>query len=135
MADTHSTKVRSYNMSRIRSVNSKPEIKLRKEIWQRGIRGYRLHQKIAGRPDLVFTKKKVAIFVDGCFWHQCPTCFVRPKSNNEYWDAKISRNVERDAEVVRLLSEEGYYVIRLWEHDVQKNTNHCVDLISQALQT
>ena len=135
MADTHSTKVRSYNMSRIRSINSKPELKLRKELWQHSIRGYRLHQKIAGRPDLVFTKSKLAVFVDGCFWHHCPTCFVRPKSNNEYWDAKITRNVNRDVEVVRLLSDEGYRVIRLWEHDVLKSTGYCVDLISRALQS
>lgn len=135
MADTHSVKVRSYNMSRIRSVDSKPELKLRKEMWQRGIRGYRLHQKIAGRPDVVFTKKRIAVFVDGCFWHQCPICFVRPKSNNEYWDKKISRNVSRDVEVVRLLGDEGYRVIRLWEHDVLKSTGYCVDLITRAIET
>ncbi len=133
MADTHSSKVRSYNMSRIRSVDSAPELKLRSELWQRGMRGYRLHKKIAGKPDIVFAKGKLAIFVDGCFWHHCPTCFVRPKSNNEYWDKKISRNVSRDVEVVRLLSDEGYRVIRLWEHDVLKNTGHCVDLISRAV--
>ena len=133
MADTHSTKVRSYNMSRIRSSDSKPEIILRRELWKHGLRGYRLHQKIAGRPDLLFTRRKVAVFVDGCFWHQCPTCFVRPKSNNEYWDKKIARNVSRDVEVVRLLSDEGYTVLRLWEHDVLKSTGYCRDLIARAI--
>jgi DNA mismatch endonuclease (patch repair protein) len=133
MADTHSIKVRSYNMSRIRSIDSKPEIKLRKELWRNGIRGYRLHKKITGKPDLVFAKSMVAVFVDGCFWHHCPTCFVRPKSNNEYWDTKIARNVSRDVEVVRQLSDDGYKVIRLWEHDVLKSTSYCTDLIARAI--
>ena len=106
---------------------------MRQELWRRGMKGYRLHKKIAGKPDLVFTKSKVAIFVDGCFWHHCPICFIWPKSNNDYWDKKIARNVSRDVEVVRLLSGEGYKVVRLWEHDVLKNTSHCADLVARAI--
>ncbi len=120
-------------MSRIRSTDTVPEIKLRRELWQRGLRGYRLHKKITGKPDIVFTKNKVAIFVDGCFWHRCPICFVRPKSNNEYWDQKIARNISRDVEVVQILSEEGYRVIRLWEHDVLKSTDYCIELIERTI--
>lgn len=133
MADNHSVKVRSYNMSRIRSIDSKPEVKLRRELWLRGMRGYRLHKKIVGKPDIVFGKCKVVIFVDGCFWHHCPTCFVRPKSNQEYWDKKIARNVSRDVEVVRRLGDEGYKVVRLWEHDVLKSTGYCTELIARAI--
>lgn len=135
MADNHSIKVRSFNMSRIRSKDSVPELKLRKKLWEKNIRGYRLHQKIAGKPDIVFTRKKVAIFVDGCFWHHCPICFVKPKSNNDYWDAKIARNIRRDVEVVKALSEAGYTVMRLWEHDVLKHTDFCVDLIVRRLKS
>lgn len=82
----------------------------------------------------MFTKKKIAIFVDGCFWHRCPACFVRPKSNNEYWDKKIQHNTARDAEVSQTLQAEGYRVIRLWEHDVLKNTQCCVNIIQEALE-
>lgn len=121
-------------MSRIRGINSKPELKLRKALWEQRLRGYRLHVKITGKPDIVFTKKKTAIFVDGCFWHRCPVCFVRPKSNNEYWDKKIQRNTTRDAEVSQTLQAEGYRVVRLWEHDVLKNTQYCVNIIQEALE-
>ena len=86
-----------------------------------------------GRPDITFVGRRIAVFVDGCFWHHCPTCFVRPKSNNEYWDAKIERNIKRDIEVTKLVSGEGYHVIRLWEHDILKNTDHCVNLLSRML--
>lgn len=135
MADTHSPQVRSYNMSRIRSTNSKPELILRRALWAHGLRGYRIHKKVVGKPDIVFTRKMIVVFVDGCFWHHCPTCFVPPKSNNDYWDKKILRNTTRDSEVTQTLQEAGYRVLRLWEHQILKDTAYCVNVISDLLKT
>ncbi|MCH7770643.1 MAG: hypothetical protein IIA49_06455 [Bacteroidetes bacterium] len=64
---------------------------MRVHLWRRGVWGYRLHAKVAGNPDIVFIKKKIAIFIDGCFWHKCPKCFRKPKSNQDYWEPKIQR--------------------------------------------
>lgn len=85
------------------------------------MRGYRIKTSLIGKPDLFFPKKKIAVFIDGCFWHKCPKCFVRPKSNIKYWDKKIQRNVERDFEVTKTLQKEGICVIRLWEHEIHED--------------
>src|SRR5579872_4444216 len=114
-------KQRSYCMSRITSRNTKPEIIFRKYLWSVGIRGYRLHSKLPGKPDMYFGRKRIAVFVDGCFWHMCPLDFVKPKSHNEYWDKKLNRNVERDKEVSKALNELNIRVVRFWEHDIKKN--------------
>ena len=71
---------------------------------------------LPGRPDFAFPKAKVAVFTDGCFWHGCPRCYTRPKSNRKFWDAKVARNRERDREVSRGLRRKGWRVIRIWEH-------------------
>lgn len=112
---------RSYCMSRITSNNTKPELAFRKYIWAMGVRGYRLNSRLPGKPDLYFGRQKVAVFIDGCFWHKCPLDYIRPKSNNDYWDKKIARNVERDAETNKALSKRGVTVIRLWEHEIKKD--------------
>lgn len=72
------------------------------------------------RPDFVFRREKVAVFVDGCFWHGCPEHYRRPKGNRSFWDAKIARNIERDAEVTKALRKAGWRVLRLWEHELAK---------------
>ena len=90
---------------------------------QNGIIGWRRHSKtVIGRPDFIFPKKKIAVFVDGCFWHGCPKCNLKSKSNNKYWDKKIIRNKERDRLVKKELSEAGWTVVRIWEHSL-KNTS------------
>lgn len=125
---------RSYCMSRIASKNTKPEIIFRKYLWNVGVRGYRLHNKLPGKPDLYFGHRKTAVFIDGCFWHMCSTCFVKPKSNNEYWDKKLSRNVQRDKEVNKLLGEMNITVLRLWEHDIKKDLDGAYLKLINALQ-
>ncbi len=97
-----------------------PELMLRKALHALGCR-YRVDYllRLDGgkvRPDIVFTKRRVAVFVDGCFWHGCPDHFRRPKSHAEYWDAKIARNVVRDRRDSEILSEAGWSVVRIWEH-------------------
>lgn len=115
---------RSYNMSRISGRDTKPEILLRTFLSSKGIKGYRTKSKLEGRPDLVFTKQKIAIFVDGCFWHKCSRCYIKPKTNSKFWSDKINSNVERDKKVNRRLRKEGWKVIRFWEHELKKGSIH-----------
>ncbi len=124
---------RSYCMSRITSKNTKPELQFRRYLWAVGLRGYRLHSKLPGKPDIVFGSMKVAVFIDGCFWHKCPVDFVQPKSNNDYWDPKIARNVQRDAEVNKSLESQNYKVLRLWEHEIKKDLDGCYLRVASLL--
>lgn len=123
-------------MSRIRSRDTKPEFRLRRLLWARGLRGYRLHKKLPGKPDLAFSRAKLAIFVDGCFWHGCPSCGDgrAPSSNTSYWNAKRKTNQERDARRTRELKAMGWTVVRLWEHEVTKEAESCVVLIERVLR-
>lgn len=134
MADVLTKEQRSYNMSRIRGENTKPEITLRKLLYSKGLRGYRTRTSVYGKPDIVFPRFKVAVFVDGCFWHKCPRCFVRPETNKDFWRTKIDGNVRRDGKVNDRLKREGYKVIRLWEHEVKKDASRCFKKIHDALK-
>jgi DNA mismatch endonuclease (patch repair protein) len=112
---------RSWNMSRIHSKDTGPEMVFRKLIHRAGFR-YRLYVKeLPGKPDLVLKKYKAVVFIHGCFWHKHENCRRgnKPKSNNEYWDAKLARNVERDTENVRLLEEAGWHVLVIWECELK----------------
>ena len=104
MVDVHSRKQRSYNMSRIRSRDTGPEIKFRKLLFSEGLRGYRISAKLPGKPDIIFRKYKLAIFIDGCFWHKCPKCFIGPETHKKFWQDKIKSNVERDKKVNGMLA-------------------------------
>ena len=121
MADTHSKEVRSKNMSRIRSTNSKPEETVRKYLFSKGLRYRKNVRKLPGCPDIVLPKYKTVVFVNGCFWHKhdCGR-FVWPTSNEEYWHKKINRNIERDADNLRTLTERGWRVITIWECRLKK---------------
>ncbi len=124
MADTHTKIQRSKNMASIRSVGNKStEMALISLMRANKITGWRRHSKIVtGQPDFIFLKQKIAVFVDGCFWHGCPKCSLKSKSNNEYWDQKIIRNKTRDRAVSNDLKKLGWRVVRIWEHDI-KNTS------------
>ena len=100
-----------------------PEISLRKAIWKRGIRGYRLHWKnVPGRPDIAFPVKKIAVFVNGCFWHRCPYCRPQlPKSHKAFWRRKFANNVRRDRAKARLLRRAGWRVLTVWECQLQRD--------------
>ena len=122
-------------MQRIRGKHTKPEQRLRKALWAAGIRGYRLHAKTpAGRPDLVFPGPKVAVFIDGCFWHGCPAHYVRPRSREAFWAAKLRENVERDRRQTLALEEAGWRVLRLWEHDVAGQLPSLVEAVGCVLE-
>jgi DNA mismatch endonuclease (patch repair protein) len=135
MTDILTPDERSVRMSRVRQAGTDVELRLRKALWNAGFH-YRLRtaDKLPGRPDIVFVGRKVAIFVDGCFWHGCPIHGTRPKTNAQFWDQKIKRNGERDQQVDNKLAEAGWHVIRLWEHEVRNELPACVRRIAFALQ-
>lgn len=132
--DTHTPAQRKYNMSRIKSSNTLIELKFRKFIWQKGLRGYRIKSKIGGKPDIYFPKQKLAVFIDGCFWHKCPTDFIRPKSKNDYWDRKIKNNVRRDKKINIELKKENIRVLRFWEHEINTNLEKCYTILRSAYE-
>ena len=121
-----------------RSTNTQPELKLRKALWAAGIRGYRKNLKsLPGKPDVAFTRHKVAVFVHGCFWHGCPICESRknlhPRQNAEFWVEKVRRNRERDAEHEATLSAAGWAVLVFWEHDVREDLPGVVGTVEREL--
>lgn len=97
-----------------------------------GLKNYRIKTKIHGKPDLYFPKKRIAIFIDGCFWHKCPVHFIKPKSKNAYWDRKIEGNIKRDKDISKKLKKTGIKVIRFWEHTIEKNPNKCYSILRSA---
>lgn len=133
MTDVLTPEQRHKNMSHIKGKNTSPEIKLRKLLWSSGIRGYRVHYGLPGKPDIVFTRQKVVIFIDGCFWHKCPVCFRPPATNAEFWNEKLGKNVERDKIVTEKLEGDGWLVLRFWEHEVKKTPADVVDKIKTAV--
>jgi DNA mismatch endonuclease, patch repair protein len=121
MVDQISKEKRSKIMSAIRSKDTKPELMLRKVLWKSGLR-FRIYygkEKI----DIAFPYKKIAIFVDGCFWHVCPIHSHLPKSNESYWLPKLKKNIERDRIVNEHLINEGWTVLRFWEHELMEIGN------------
>lgn len=124
MTDHFTPTQRHLVMSHIRSRNTKPELKVRKWLWSHGYR-YRLNVKgVPGKPDIVMRRYRTAIFVNGCFWHGHEGCekFKMPKTNVEFWEAKIRRNRERDCQNYQILKENGWQVLVLWECELTKKS-------------
>lgn len=107
----------SKTMSKIRRRDTKLELKVRRELHRRCLRFRVDYAAVPGRPDIAFTRVMVAVFLDGCFWHGCPLHGTSPKSNADWWKAKITRNLERDARVRDQLEDLGWLVLRYWAHD------------------
>ncbi len=127
--DDRSKELRSQNMARIRAKgNQTTELRLIQIMRTAGITGWRRHQALPGKPDFIFRKERLAIFVDGCFWHGCPKCFRLPQDNRDYWYKKISNNKQRDRAVTKELNHRGWKVLRIWEHSLrpgnEKRTAH-----------
>lgn len=135
MTDVLTPEQRKKNMSAIKGKNTKPEIKIRKLLWENSIRGYRIHYDLPGKPDITFTKYKIAIFIDGCYWHKCPECFREPKTNTEFWMKKINGNVERDQKITKELEDSGWTVLRFWEHEVRKDTENIISIILDTIKS
>lgn len=121
MADVFTPDKRSQIMSRVRSKKNKStELKLIEAFGELSIRGWRRNYKVIGHPDFVFLPSRIAVFVDGCFWHGHDCRNTRPSSNREYWEKKIGKNMERDARITELFQSRGWTVVRIWECELQK---------------
>jgi len=120
-------------MRRVKGKDTACEILLRRALHRRGLR-YSLRKQLPGKPDIVFVRAMVAVFVDGCFWHGCPEHCRRPSSNTAYWHAKIDRNMARDERVTKELRTLGWRVIRVWEHDVKNNLSRSAGRIERAVR-
>jgi DNA mismatch endonuclease, patch repair protein len=122
------------NMQANRGRDTGPELKLRHLLHNAGLR-YRIHWPVPSdrrrRIDIAFTRRKVAVFVDGCFWHRCPAHYVAPKANADFWDAKIRGTTERDIETTTLLEGDGWLVLRFWEHEQSSEVAECIRKVLQ----
>lgn len=117
------TPQRSRIMASIRSKGNKStENRLIKIMKWHNINGWRRNWPLLGKPDFVFPKHRLAVFVDGCFWHGCPRCYTQPKNNTEYWCTKIRRNSLRDRRNMRLLRAKGWHAMRIWEHSLENDS-------------
>ncbi|WP_267897865.1 very short patch repair endonuclease [[Ruminococcus] lactaris] len=137
MADVLTKEQRHKNMKNIRGKDTKIEVILRKALWNKGYRYRKNYKKLPGRPDIVLTKYKIAIFCDGEFFHGKDWEILKPrleKSNNsEFWISKISGNRERDNEINKKLLFMGWTVIRFWGNDIKKNPNECIRVIEETI--
>jgi DNA mismatch endonuclease (patch repair protein) len=120
-------------MSMIRAKNTKPEVLVHRELRRAKFGGYRTNSKLEGKPDLVFPAQKLAVFIDGCFWHRCPRHYKTPQTRREFWTKKINKNVVRDREVDLALKSAGWDVLRIWEHEVRKSPNRATSPILERL--
>lgn len=127
---------RKKNMRAIRSKDTRIELALRKALWQRGIRYRKNYKGLLGKPDIVITKYRIAVFCDSDFWHgyDWENRKARIKSNQDYWIPKIERNMKRDREVTATLVEQGWIVLRFWEHTIRKELEECVEDIQEAVE-
>lgn len=112
-----------------------PELALRRELWRRGHRGYRVNHPLGlpgvrRRADMAFTRFRLAVFLDGCYWHSCPHHGTQPRTNTGYWSTKLARNVERDRQTDRLAADAGWKVLRIWEHE---ETAEAADRVERAV--
>jgi DNA mismatch endonuclease (patch repair protein) len=129
--DALTPELRSRLMSRVRTRDTKPEILLRRALWAAGMRGWRLHPKtVRGRPDLAWLGRRVAVFVDGAFWHGHPDHYWG--QSGKFWDEKIARNRARDSQINAELAESGWGVVRLWDFEVEREISPCIERVRSA---
>ena len=121
-------------MRSVRSRDTGPEMRLRRALWAAGLR-YRLGLRVAGvRPDLAFVNKRIAVFVDGCFWHGCPRHYGLPRSNSDFWRRKLEKNQERDRRNDRELAAAGWTVLRFWSCEIRDDLDRVVDEIRSRVR-
>lgn len=137
MADDLTPEQRRKNMQAIKSKDTTIELILRKALWSRGIRYRKNYKKLIGKPDIVITKHKIAVFCDSDYWHgyDWKSRNHKIKSNRDYWIPKIERNMQRDKEVTATLENDGWTVLRFWEWQIRKHTDECVEIILKAIES
>ena len=134
MADVFSKRKRSQVMAAVRSKgNKETELKLASIFRANGITGWRRHRPLLGKPDFIFPKQRLAVFVDGCFWHGCARHCKFPAGNRAFWEKKLSGNQARDRRVNRALRKLGWRVVRIWEHDLVKRGAVCARRVKASL--
>ena len=129
--DERTSKVMQSNKAK----NTGPELRFRRALREAGLSGYRLHwSQATGRPDISYPGKKIAIFVNGCFWHGCERCRMPiPKSHNDFWRAKLERNKKRDIEKTKALISDGWTVLTIWECEMERDINSCIDRVRRVV--
>jgi len=130
MTDVLTKKQRSFNMSRIRGKWTKQEKIIHNKLKGKKIR-HKMHPQILGKPDIILKDSKVLVFLDGCFWHKCPECFREPENNKKFWKEKIDNNVQNDKYITSKLVNEGWRVLRIWEHEIKKDPEVCINRIEK----
>jgi DNA mismatch endonuclease, patch repair protein len=134
VADTRTPEQRRQIMAAVRSTDTTPEVQLRRALHAAGIKGWRCHYKRApGKPDLAWPSLRVAVFVDGAFWHGHPSRH-KPGRSGTYWDAKIARNMERDRDADTALKDAGWAVVRAWDFEICRNPSAVVVRVTDALR-
>ena len=135
MADCYGPEIRSRTMARVKGKNTGPELILRRALYAAGVRGWRCHRKdLPGKPDLAFGRARVAVFVDGGFWHGHPSKWW-PGRSGAYWDKKISRNIQRDRQANEALERAGWRVIRLWDFEINRDPVAAVASVLAELES
>lgn len=136
MADDLTPEQRRRNMQAIKSKDTTIELLLRKALWAHGVHYRKNYKELIGKPDIVITKYKIAVFCDSDYWHgyDWENRNQRIKSNRNYWVPKIERNMKRDQEVTKTLQEEGWIVLRFWEWQIHKHLDKCVETILQTIE-
>ena len=134
MPDKFDKKTRSAIMSRIRSENTSLEVHFRKLLWKNGLGRYRIHYKLPGKPDIVYVSKKIAIFIDGDFWHGYNWKKLGKVPPKKYWQGKIEKNIARAKKYYRMIRKEGWAVLRIWEHDIKNNPEKCIRKVKRAFK-
>jgi DNA mismatch endonuclease (patch repair protein) len=135
MADVFSSRKRSQIMSRVRGTGNKAtELALITLFRRLDVSGWRRGARLIGKPDFIFPKRRLAVFVDGCFWHGCPKHGTQPANNRAFWKEKLARNRDRDQSVTRSLKRQGWRVLRIWQHELsRRNERRLVDRIQRAI--
>ena len=135
--DRHTPEQRRKNMQAVKNKDSKIELLLRNELWNRGLRYQKNRTDIFGKPDIVFKGKKVAVFCDSEFWHGYNWVERKKdfKSHQEFWIPKIERNMQRDVEVTAKLEKDGWIVLRFWGNEIKKQTSNCADVVERMVKS
>ena len=133
----YTTRQRSYNMSRIRGKNTKPEIRFKKALWHAGVRYRSNRRRLPGKPDITFIKYKLVVFIDGSFWHghDWGARKASIKTNRDFWIPKIERNIQKDHEINRFYLSRGWTVFRFWDFEIQKELGVCVKKVMDAISS
>ncbi len=121
-------------MRAVKSKDSKIEVKFRSGLWKVGLRFFKNVNSLVGKPDIVFPRLKIVIFIDSCFWHGCPEHLRLPKSNLDYWQPKIERNKNRDIDVNNYYLVNGWHIIRIWEHELKNDFDNQISQVERLIR-